>query len=96
VAGTPRVLADVALALLGGSFARGRDVSLYRLDDTTGDDLRLIEHPAPNVEPGDVVVLSYGREALVTARVETKSGQIAALLEVAIAPTPLTSDESIA
>jgi hypothetical protein len=25
----------------------------YRLHDTTGDDLGLIDHPAPNVEPGD-------------------------------------------
>jgi hypothetical protein len=34
----------------------------------------VIEHPAPNVEPGDVVVLVDGREALVTARVEAKAG----------------------
>ena len=67
----------------------------YRLHDTTGDDLGLIEHPAPNVEPGDVLVLDDGRDALVTARVETNGGQLAALLEVAIVPTPLTSDESI-
>ena len=32
----------------------------YRLRDTTGDDLGLIEHPAPNVEPGDVVGLPTG------------------------------------
>ena len=37
----------------------------YRLHDTTGDDLGLVEHPAPNVEPGDVVTLADGREALV-------------------------------
>jgi len=44
-----------------------------------------------------VVVLEAGREALVSARVETDgSGPVAARLEVAIAPTPLTSDESIA
>jgi hypothetical protein len=43
-----------------------------------------------------VVVLEDGREALVTARVETNGGEHAAMLEVAIAPTPLTSDESIA
>jgi hypothetical protein len=67
----------------------------YRLHDTTGDDLGLLEHPAPNVEPGDVVVVADGREALVTARVETDGGQFAALLEVAISPTPLTSDESL-
>jgi hypothetical protein len=41
-------------------------------------------------------MLDDGREALVTARVETEGGQVAALLEVVIAPTPLTSDESIA
>jgi hypothetical protein len=64
----------------------------YRLHDTTDNDLGTLEHPAPNVEPGDVVVLEDGREALVTARVETDGGQFAALLEVAIAPTPLTSD----
>jgi hypothetical protein len=52
--------------------------------------------PAPNVEPGDVVMLPDGREALVTARVETDGGQLAALLEVAIAPIPVTTDDSIA
>ena len=49
-----------------------RSVPTYRLHDTTGDDLGLIEHPAPNVEPGDVVMLADGREALVTARVEAR------------------------
>jgi len=68
----------------------------YRLHDTTGDDLGLLEHPAPNVEPGDAVMLADGREALVPAQVETDGGKFAALLEVAIAPTPMTSDESIA
>lgn len=46
-------------------------VPTYRLHDTTGDDVGLVEHPAPNVEPGDVVMLQDGREALVVARVET-------------------------
>jgi hypothetical protein len=41
-------------------------------------------------------VVADGREALVTARVETDGGQFAALLEVATAPTPLTSDDGIA
>jgi hypothetical protein len=70
-------------------------VPTYRLHDTTGEELGLMEHPAPNVEPGDVVMLPDGREALVTARVEAEPGPLAALLEVAIAPTPLTSDDSI-
>lgn len=56
----------------------------YRLHDTTGDDLGTIEHPAPNVEPGDVLVLADEREALVTARVETWQGPLAALLEVVV------------
>jgi hypothetical protein len=73
-----------------------RTVPTYRLHDTTGGDLGVIEHPAPNVEPGDVVMLEDGREALVTARVETDGREVAALLEVAIAPTPLTSDDGIA
>jgi len=46
-------------------------VPTYRVHDTTGDDLGVIEHPAQNVEPGDVVVLPDGREAPVVARVET-------------------------
>jgi hypothetical protein len=36
------------------------------LDST--NDLGAVEHPAPNVEPGDVIVLADGREALVTRR----------------------------
>jgi hypothetical protein len=48
----------------------------YRIHDTTGDDFGLIEHPAPNVEPGDVVVLADGREALVTARVGTDRSRL--------------------
>jgi hypothetical protein len=69
----------------------------YRLRDTTGD-LGALGTPAPNIEPGDVVVVADGREAIVTARVEAAPGwgQLVALLEVAIAPTPLTSVESIA
>jgi hypothetical protein len=47
------------------------------------NDLGVIEHPAPNVEPGDVIVREDGREALVTARVETDGGPLAPLLEVA-------------
>ena len=34
--------------------------------------LGLLEHPAPNREPGDIVVLADGREALVTARFEAE------------------------
>ena len=40
----------------------------YRLHDTTGDDVGLLEHPAPNLEPGDVLVLADGREALTVSR----------------------------
>jgi hypothetical protein len=47
-------------------------VPTYRLHDRSGDDLGLLEHPAPNLEPGDVVVLADGREAIVTATVEGK------------------------
>jgi hypothetical protein len=57
-------------------------VAAYRLHSTVGDDLGLLEHPAPNLEPGDVVQLPDGREALVTPRVETIGGPLAALLEV--------------
>ena len=47
----------------------------YRLHDTTGDDLGLLEHPAPNVEPGDVLVLPDGRGGARTARVGDEPGQ---------------------
>ncbi len=72
-----------------------RAVPTYRLHDTTGDDLGLIEDPAPNVEPGDVVVLPDGREALVTARVGAEPGPLAALLEVVIAPSRLETDDAL-
>jgi hypothetical protein len=72
-----------------------RSVPTYRLHDTTGDDLRLIEHPASNVEPGDVVVLPDGREALVTARVEADPRPLAGLLEVVIAPSRLDADDAL-
>jgi urease accessory protein UreE len=60
-------------------------VPIYRLHDTTGDDLGLLEHPAPNLEPGDVVVAD-GREALVTVRVEAEPGPgpLVAMLEVVV------------
>ena len=61
---------------------------IYRLHDTTGDDLGTLEHPAPNLEPGDVVILTDGREAVVTTRVEVEPGPgpLVALLEVAVSP----------
>jgi hypothetical protein len=72
-------------------------VSIYRLRDTTGDDLGLLEHPAPNLEPGDVVVVADGREAVVTARVEAEPGwgQLVAMLEVAVAPSRLEADDAL-
>jgi hypothetical protein len=74
-----------------------RDVSASPLHDTTGDDLGLLEHPAPNLEPGDVVVVADGREAIVTARVEAEPGwgQLVALLEVAMAPSRLEADDAL-
>jgi hypothetical protein len=68
----------------------------YRLHDTMGDDLGTMEHPAPNLEPGDVVELEDGREALVTSRVEAAPGTLDALLEVVVAPSPLVGDDEIA
>ena len=59
---------------------------IYRIHDTTGEDLDLLEHPAPNLEPGDVVVFADGREGVVTARVEVEpgAGPLVATLEVRI------------
>ena len=69
----------------------------YRLHDTTGDELGLLEHPAPNLEAGDVVVTRDGREALVTARVEAEQGHAGGAARRWLShPRPLTSDQSIA
>jgi hypothetical protein len=69
----------------------------YRVHDTVGDDLGVIEHPASNVEPGDVVQLADGHDAIVTARVEIDDETpIAALLEVVVAPSaPALPHEAI-
>jgi hypothetical protein len=40
-------------------------------------------------------MLPDGREALVTARVEAEPGPLAALLEVAIAPSRLDADDAL-
>jgi hypothetical protein len=63
-------------------------VPTYRLHSTAGDDLGLLEHPAPNLEPGDVVQLPGGHDGIVSARVETDDGAVDALLEVVVAPSP--------
>lgn len=62
-----------------------RTVSIYRLHDTAGDDLELLEHPELNLEPGHVVVLADGREALVTSLSRGgATGTARAALEVAV------------
>jgi hypothetical protein len=63
-------------------------VPTYRLHAHDGDDLGLLEHPASNLEPGDVVPLADGREALVTGRVEACTRTLAALLEVVVSSEP--------
>ena len=68
---------------------------LYRLHDHAGDDLGAIEHVAGNLEPGDIVFLRDGREALITARVEAAQGRLAALLDVVVAPSPLDADDAL-
>jgi hypothetical protein len=40
-------------------------VPTYRVRSTSGDDLGLIEHPAPNVEHGGVVQLPDGHDGIV-------------------------------
>jgi hypothetical protein len=71
-------------------------MSIYRVHDTTGYDLGLLEHPAANLEPGDVVVVADGREAVVTARIEVEPGPgpLVALLEVALASSRLEAEEA--
>ena len=64
-------------------------MAVYRIRDATGADLGVLEHPAPNIEPGDVVWLPDGDEKIVTARVEAAPGPgpLAAMLEVMPAPS---------
>ena len=98
---TPQLVAAASATLLVSKRRQAVDtgctVPIYRLHDTTGDDLGLLEHPAPNLEPGDVVVVADGREAVVTARVEAEPGwgQLVAMLEVAIAPSRLEADDAL-
>jgi urease accessory protein UreE len=72
-------------------------VSIYRLHDATGDDLGLLEHPAPNLEPGDVIIFADGQEVVVTARVEAEAGPgpLVAMLEVAIAPSRVEAGDAL-
>jgi hypothetical protein len=87
----PRI-GDIARSLAGRLELQ---VPRYRLHDHTGDDLGIIEHVAGNLEPGDIVYLRGGREALVTARVKAASGPLAALLEVVVAPSPVDRDDAL-
>ena len=58
---------------------------LYRLRDSSANDLGLLRHPVPNLEPGDVVLLDDGRQAIVTVRNESAPNRaLTALLEVLI------------
>ncbi len=60
-------------------------VPTYRLHDTAGDDLGVLVHPAPNIEPEDELTLLDGRTGVVTRRVESGRGaRIHALLEVKV------------
>jgi hypothetical protein len=40
-------------------------VPIYRLHAYDGNDLGLLEHPAPNLEPGDVVTLAGDARTLI-------------------------------
>jgi hypothetical protein len=56
----------------------------YALQDQWGY-LGLLEHPAPNLGPGDVVVLPDGRDARVTAAIGAgRYSKLAAVLEVVV------------
>jgi hypothetical protein len=52
--GTPETATLRPLA--STSYRRRVRLYRYRLHDTTGDDLGTVEHPAPNVEPGEALM----------------------------------------
>jgi hypothetical protein len=66
---------------------------VYRLrDDESGEDIGILEHPAPNVDVGDILLLADNREAIVTARVDGGRGsRVTALLEIVVSPFPPTT-----
>jgi hypothetical protein len=80
-----RVTISVPVVVRGDPL--GRRIPTYRLHAHDGYDLELLEHPAPNVEAGDVVMLADGRKALVTSRVDD-SPFVALLQVVMIRLTP--------
>lgn len=59
---------------------------VYFLRDPRGADLGILDHPVPNLEPGDVVFLLSGDEAVVTARTDARPGPgvLVATLEVTL------------
>ena len=61
-------------------------MAVYRLRDTTGAGLGVLEHPAPNIELGDTLWLLDGDEVVVTGRVEAAPGPgpLVATLEVKV------------
>lgn len=59
------------------------DACRYRLHDTEGNDLGLIEHPATNLEPGDMVTTEDGRRWRVVRYVPApEEAPVQRLLEV--------------
>jgi hypothetical protein len=55
----------------------------YRLHDTAGDDLGELQHPAPNLEPGETVTTEDGRRWRVVRYVPTpEEAPVHRLLEV--------------
>jgi len=63
-------------------------MAVYLLHDPTGADLGTLNHPAANLEPGDLVSLPSGDQAVVKARTDAGRGPEAfvATLEVTLSP----------
>jgi hypothetical protein len=85
----PKLASYLRIEERGQPVDTSSDMAVYRLHDTMGADLGVLEHPAPNLEPGDVVWLLDGDEAVVTARVEAEPGPgpLVAMLEVMLSPS---------
>jgi hypothetical protein len=63
-------------------------VASYHLYDAVGGSVGRIEHPAPNLEPGDLLLLEDGSEAVVTTRIDLDDGTADAVLEVVVLSRP--------
>jgi hypothetical protein len=81
-------MAEKSLMNSGGELRSLCVMPSYDVYDSVGGNVGRIEHPAPNVEPGDVLLLEDVAEVVVTRRIDLDGGTADALLEVVVLSRP--------